>query len=142
MKPPSSESARSWVWRGVLQPALERRFGFFKGTLVVGLVWGAWHLPLNLAGYNDPSHPVWTALVIFPLATTGLAFVLAWLLRRSSSVWPCAVAHMANNLWSGVPLVKTPGWWAGNVCGMVALAVIVAALVFRLRRPAPAPRRR
>jgi CAAX protease family protein len=117
-------------WRAVLQPALEQRLGFVKGTLCVGLLWAYWHLPVNLAGYNDARHPVLTALVIFPVAVVALAFILAWLFGRSGSVWPCAVAHMANNLWSSVPLVKTQEWVASNFADLAAVALVAGLLVF------------
>ncbi len=33
-------------WRGTLQDPLQRRFGAFWASLVVGAIWGLWHLPL------------------------------------------------------------------------------------------------
>lgn len=34
-------------WRYYLQPFLQKRFGLRKGVLLLGLVWGIWHLPLD-----------------------------------------------------------------------------------------------
>lgn len=116
-------------WRAVLQPALEQRFGFAKGTVCVGILWAYWHLPINLAGYNDARHPVLTALVVFPAAVVALAFILGWLFRRTGSVWPCAVAHIANNLWSGVPLAKETGWLGTTLAGLAAVGLVAAALI-------------
>jgi membrane protease YdiL (CAAX protease family) len=121
-------------WRGVLQPALERRFGFVRGTTLVGLVWAYWHLLGNLAGYNDARHPIVTSLLLFPLLVVGLAFLFGWLFRRTGSVWPCAVAHMAYNSWSTVPLVKTPDWIASNLWGLVAAAALVGGVLLLDRR--------
>lgn len=35
-------------WRGILQPKLEKIVHFLPSILVVGLIWGIWHLPLWL----------------------------------------------------------------------------------------------
>lgn len=114
-------------WRGVLQPEMERRFGVFKGTLLVGLIWGYWHLPINLMGLNDTQHPVLGSLVIFPLLAISMSFVLAWLVRRSSSVWPAALAHGANNtILSG--LLILPDDWFMDQWTAIACAIVIGAL--------------
>src|SRR5208282_2085039 len=66
-------------WRGFLQQELEVRVGMFKATLLVGLIWGSWHLPVNLTGYNDAQHPILEATLIFQIHTIALSFALAWL---------------------------------------------------------------
>ena len=35
-------------WRGFARPALEKRFSPLVSGLLVGLMWGAWHLRLNV----------------------------------------------------------------------------------------------
>jgi len=35
-------------WRGMLQPALEEKMNFILATLITGVIWGVWHLPLFL----------------------------------------------------------------------------------------------
>ncbi len=111
-------------WRAVLQPAFERRFGRFAGTCLVGLLWAYWHLPVNLAGYNDAAHPAWTALVLFPVGVVAVSFGFAWLFRRTGSVWPCALAHGANNTLSTAFLVVARGWTADNVMELVSLLLV------------------
>ncbi|MDE5823371.1 MAG: CPBP family intramembrane metalloprotease [Lachnospiraceae bacterium] len=33
-------------WRYYLQPLMQKRFGIRGGVLVLGVVWGIWHLPI------------------------------------------------------------------------------------------------
>lgn len=114
-------------WRGVLQPEIQRRFGLIKGTLLVGVIWGYWHLPANLAGLNDPQHPVLGALVIFPLEAISMSFVLAWMMNRSGSIWPAALGHGANNAFLACMIVL-PGGWLTDQWTAVVVAVLIGAL--------------
>jgi membrane protease YdiL (CAAX protease family) len=120
-------------WRGWLQPALEKRFGVLGGTLAVGLIWSAWHLPANLAGYNDPVHPVWTALVFFPIGVTSMAFLFAWLAKRHG-VWAAAIAHGANNTISSAFLYEAHGWKADTLTLTAALVILGALAAVSLAR--------
>lgn len=123
-------------WRGFLQGALTQRFGLLKGTLLVGLIWGLWHLPINLAGYNDARHPVLQALVIFPIHTIAISFVLACLMKWSKSVWPAALAHAANNTIQSGPLLLTPNWFDDQLTAVIAsilLGILAGALLLQRR---------
>ena len=121
-------------WRGVLQPALARRLGPAHGTLAVAAIWAAWHLPVNLAGYNDPVHPALTAWLIFPVAVACLSFVLAWLRRASGSVWPAALAHGANNVVATGLLIKANSWGADQWSGLAGMLLVGGLCAWRLVR--------
>jgi len=121
-------------WRCFLQPALVSRFGRFAGTLAVAAIWSAWHLPVNLAGYNDPVHPALTSWVIFPLACVCLAFILAALREASGSVWPAALAHAANNVVGAGVIVQPRGWAADQWSGLAGMLLVGAACAWWLLR--------
>jgi len=130
-------------WRGVLQPELERRLGIIRGTVVVGLIWGLWHLPVNLAGYNDAKHPILQALVFFQIFTITMSFALAWLVRRGGSLWPAALAHAANNVLQSGPLMVPGGWWMEQLTAVVASNLVGAVfcwMLFRISRISPGHR--
>jgi membrane protease YdiL (CAAX protease family) len=128
-------------WRGILQPELARRFGVFRGTLLVGLIWGFWHLPANLAGYNDTHRPVLTALIIFPIHTVAISFGLAWLTRTTASVWPAALAHAANNVLQSGPLIVPNGWLADQITALSASLIAGTVFAWLLIRASPAQSR-
>jgi uncharacterized protein len=68
------------VFRGLLYGWLAGRWGSLAGWLVSSLLFAAAHV--------EPAH----VILVLPL---GLWF--GWLRRRSDSLWPSLVAHMANN---------------------------------------------
>ena len=39
-------------WRFFFQPLLQKRFGLKGGVLILGVLWGLWHLPLNIFYYS------------------------------------------------------------------------------------------
>lgn len=82
-------------WRGYLQSELFK-IGRVRGVLLLGVIWGAWHWPLILMGYNYPGHPL-LGLVLMTLYTTGLAVVLGYAVLKSGSVLLAAYLHALNN---------------------------------------------
>lgn len=118
-------------WRIVLQPGLEERFGRVNGTCFVGLIWAYWHLPVNLSGYNDAGHPVWNALLFFPLGVVALSFSLAWLTRRTGSVWPAALAHGANNTIGSGFIMVANGWSGETITELTSLWIIGGFFLWR-----------
>ncbi len=84
-------------WRGVLQHHMIERMGFWPGVAVLGFVWGIWHAPINLAGYNYGAAPELGALIIFPIELIAISFIMAWLTIRARSFWPAVLMHGSGN---------------------------------------------
>jgi membrane protease YdiL (CAAX protease family) len=82
-------------WRGYLQSELFK-LGRVRGVLLLGVIWGAWHWPIILMGYNYPGHPL-LGVLLMTLYTTGLAVVLGYAVLRSGSVLLAAYLHALNN---------------------------------------------
>lgn len=82
-------------WRGYLQSELFK-IGRLRGVILLGVIWGAWHWPLILMGYNYPGHPL-LGLLLMTLYTTGLAVVLGYAVLRTRSVLLAAYLHALNN---------------------------------------------
>jgi membrane protease YdiL (CAAX protease family) len=43
-------------WRDFAVPRMRRRLGPFRGSLVLGVLWGGWHLPLFLTEWGGWPH--------------------------------------------------------------------------------------
>jgi uncharacterized protein len=82
-------------WRGYLQGELVK-IGRIKGVLLLGVIWGLWHAPLILMGYNYPGYPLW-GILLMVLYTTGLAFFLGYAVLKTGSIWLAAYLHALNN---------------------------------------------
>jgi membrane protease YdiL (CAAX protease family) len=82
-------------WRGYLQIKLLGSRPLLA-AVVTGLIWGVWHYPINLRGYNFPEHPI-LGLLVFPVSTVMLSIIFGWLRQRTGSVWAPCLAHAATN---------------------------------------------
>jgi len=86
-------------WRGYLQ----LRLFASRPTLAAvatGLIWGLWHLPLILRGFEFPGNPV-IATSVFCFGTILISIIFGWLRRKSGSVWVTSLAHSATNVIGG-----------------------------------------
>jgi membrane protease YdiL (CAAX protease family) len=86
-------------WRGYLQLRLLGQRPLLA-AVTTGLIWGVWHYPINLRGYNFPDHPV-LGLILFPVSTTLISIILGWLRLKTDSVWVTSLAHAATNAIGG-----------------------------------------
>lgn len=137
-------------WRGWLLPAL-RPLGMWPALLITGAIWGLWHSPLILVGYNF-GYTDWRGVALMTGGCIAWGVLLGWSRLRSGSVWPAVVGHGALNAAAGFVMLvaaagEAPDMGVVGPLGLVAWAVIavvvvVLALLGQFRRePELAPRR-
>lgn len=94
-------------WRGVLADELAP-LGPARSTLLTGVLWGLWHVPLIVLGFNFG--PQWgagmAAMVVFCLALSPL---LRWGRVQTGSVLAPAVLHGGFNGMSGLMVLLISG---------------------------------
>jgi membrane protease YdiL (CAAX protease family) len=118
-------------WRGWLMDQLEP-LGAVRANLLTGVMWGVWHAPLILMGFNYGRAGA-LGVVAMVVMCTPFSFLL-WRARRASgSVLSAAVIHGGFNGMAGflllfdagrAPLVGVP---TGAV-GALALGLVAAAM--------------
>ncbi|PTL84540.1 CPBP family intramembrane glutamic endopeptidase [Vitiosangium sp. GDMCC 1.1324] len=134
-----------WGWRGYLLPRL-LPLGQWRALVLVGVIWGLWHAPLILLGYNYPQHPV-LGVLLFTVVCVLLSLLLGWMRLATGSIWSAVLAHGSlNGLgpialelgYEGKPpdtaLVGITGW-----PGWLLLAALVGVLVLTRQLPVRNP---
>lgn len=98
-------------WRGYLLPKL-LPLGYRKAVLLSGVIWGVWHWPVILMGYNY-GLDYFGAPFLGPMAmvwfTVGLGVLFSWVTIKTENVWPAVIAHGALNGIAGLGLLFVLG---------------------------------
>jgi membrane protease YdiL (CAAX protease family) len=119
-------------WREFAMPRLQRRHGPLAATLIVGPLWGCWHLPLFLTewgGYPDVNA---VKVLEFVATTIAFSFVMTWVFNRSGESMPlvmllhCGVNNFFSLAWSDMfPSVSFQSTSHAFLLGSAAAALIL-----------------
>jgi uncharacterized protein len=126
-------------WRGYLLPRL-LPLGEIRATLLVGLIWGPWHVPFLLVGLNYPGVNFWVAFLVFCFTVVVLSFLYTWFyLAASGSVLVVALVHQsfnsfADNFWQP-PLMSDGSQLAASIVGGVVMLALVVIVYGLFKRP-------
>lgn len=125
------------MWRGVLLEKL-KQMTLLKCSLIIGTLWGVWHLPMILLlGHNYPSHP-WIGSIMMVAMTIAMTPLMIFLRQRGGSVLVSAVFHgIINALGPFLVLIfNEPSFLLvgiQGVTGVLVMAAVSAPLIFRYR---------
>jgi len=107
-------------WRGYLLWELAP-LGFWRASALIGAIWGLWHAPVIVEGYNYPSFPL-VGVLVMTGATIAFSFLYTYLVLRADSVLAAVFFHGVFNASGGLILV----WTAAETA---ALSQLVASPV-------------
>jgi uncharacterized protein len=121
-------------WRGFALPRMQERWHPLKASVLLGVIWGVWHLPLFafLKDYDnaDPGFlNVAAMFVVFTACyTVGLSVILAWLVNNArGSILLAMLAHGSVNAATNfAPETALPLMVSFAAMGVLALVVAVA----------------
>lgn len=136
---PSGPLGEEAGWRGYLLPALQRRRPALMSSVIIGVVWAVWHLPMFwVPGVALPLNiePSVQAAVVYLLAAVATSIVATSLYNSSGgSLLVAVLYHLGLNVWPQLLLrafVGGPtGAWAdlrfAALAAIWTLAIVVIA---------------
>ena len=124
----SGPLAEEGGWRGFALPRLESRYNALVSSLILGVLWTCWHIPLYF--YPDPASrmffPAYLAL------NTVLAVFITWLYNNTrGSLVITILAHFSFNL-VGAFITGTLGLMPMNTFLMTAVPGLVILFIWIL----------
>src|SRR5262249_24475725 len=89
-------------WRDFALPLIQRRHGAALGTLILGLVWGCWHLPLfftrwSLGGTRPDTAHWWLTVGVFLVMAVAISYLITWVFNHTKESLPVALLLDASN---------------------------------------------
>ena len=132
-------------WTGFAVPRLRLRYDVLTVGLIVGVLWGAWHVPVTLAGSGSPSGSLSPAIWLPPMffyavVLPGFRVLMVWVYDRTDSLLVAILMHAS--LTASTVVILTPqatgasliAYYLALATGLWALVGVVAA-VNRSRQP-------
>ena len=100
-------------WTGFAIPRLRLRYGVLTTGLIVGLVWGLWHMPLFIASANASQSvpPLLKLAVLLFSFLPAFRVLMVWVYDRTGSLLVVMLMHMsqtATALIFAIPAEDTP----------------------------------
>jgi len=113
-------------WRGFAQPRLQTRYGALIASIVIGVLWGTWHLwyVITPGGFSIVTGTDAAATYV---RLTSTAIIYAWMYNSTKgSLIIAMLAHLGHNL--AASLIPTPvdGGWRHMT---IALSYLVVAVI-------------
>ncbi len=109
-------------WRGYALPRLLNRFSPFTASLILGVIWGIWHLPsFFVSGMVQNG----MSLVIFIIYTPCLSILMTWVFQHTrGSVLSAVMIHYMVNFCATILGVALP------TLGIILLMGSIFVIVF------------
>jgi CAAX protease family protein len=122
-------------WRGYALPRLAARFGLARASVLLGVIWGCWHLPQFFIREADTYRQ---SFFVYVLGVTALSVAIAWLWERTgrSLLLPMLLHAAWNNSKDIVPSAVTGGTktfgLGASLVGWITVALLGACAAYFL----------
>ena len=117
--------------RGFALPRLQSRMSPFRASIIIGILWAGWHLPV-LLGRDVVS------IVAFVLLAFVLSFVFTWLFNGSGgSLLPVLIFHTLQNteevFETIFPSLIGTDWELVSTLALLIIGIVVGVILWRKR---------
>ena len=127
-------------WRGFLLPRLQARHNALVSSLILGIAWSVWHLPLFMLPVMPPTYEIAQAIGVVPallgygvLIVMPYSILFTWLYNNTKGSLLLAFVFHASQAWMG--LFMDPDNSIGPFLGFSAIVFVTAIVVVLVYGP-------
>ena len=119
-------------WRDFALTRLQNRHHPLVATLILGVLWAGWHLPLFLTPWGGPNVGVET-IALFTVVALEMSVLITLVYNKGRQSVPlvmllhCSINNFQSLVWSEVFPGDDPRWLWGPALGLGLLSAIVIA---------------
>lgn len=118
-------------WRGLFQEQLNQTIGWLEASLLIGIVWLIWHLPLWTidSPHAQIALPLFAVHCVLYSVIIGAAYTIS-----GGSILPAILIHLTVNLASNLALFagfrEPSAWFRASLVPFCLLALCAIGLVY------------
>lgn len=127
-------------WMGYAFPKVRRADNALAPAVLLGLLWGAWHIPvIDYLGTSTPHDAYWFPFFLaFTAALTAMRVLIAWVYSNTNSVLLAQLLHASST--GSLVIFSPPGvtaaqeaLWYAIYAAALWLVVVVVAIIYGKR---------
>jgi membrane protease YdiL (CAAX protease family) len=126
-------------WSSFAAPRLLHRYGVLRGGLLLGTLWGLWHLMAGFMGSTPGQEAFWLAdfLLFWMLSLIAYRILMTWVYGKTQSVLVAQIMHacFSGTLALLLPALAPAQKLLVDVLLAACLWALVALLAVHMRRP-------
>jgi membrane protease YdiL (CAAX protease family) len=116
-------------WRGYLLSKLQQTHTLYKSSVIVGLIWGVWHIPYQIRLLIDQPVVLAFSLVGLIAGIIGWSIVVGWLYKKSANLPVIFLLHGWGNVITSYLITSS-----GSYTASVVYALLPWGIVYLLER--------
>jgi membrane protease YdiL (CAAX protease family) len=120
-------------WRGYLQIELNKRFSLLKSSLIVGAIWGVWHLPLwFVSGFQGVNLLLYIAF--FMIGLVSFSVIIGYIYGRGGNLLYAILLHQMLNFSGRLLEIDELAVLGGSSAVYVIIALVISLMSFKSMR--------
>ena len=114
-------------WRGYALNLLQKKYVPLKASLIVGVIWGFWHLPLMiLSGYTGLELVYF--IIAFMIAIISVSVIMTFFYNKSKNILVAMWIHLWFNFLLKIVIIEFLPLLIYISVGYLVLAIIIIVL--------------